>query len=536
MAEKKSLLESWIDLFRFNRRTGDFGTRVEDMSSQQPIKVGDNEQVIDFGVDYVSASLSSFLNVSKLTSNRYRDYDIMDKHPLINNGLDIIASEAIQEDEQERVFQISIQEDDSDNEVESARLAAKAKMLNKHLDHFIHGVFGNKPYIHFRNLIKQGDLVLIPIYNEQRSRILKYVRVPIENIKLVIDKDTLQVTQYIVVPPGAEKGISSGGLSQFIEATTYRTDDVFHFQLFPEDSEYYPYGKSLLDPIALTFKMYRLQEEALLVYRITRAPERRVFYIDVGELPPAKAEQYINNIRSKFVRKNFFDPNTGEVNNEYNPLSMQEDLYIPRRPSGAEAEVQTLPGAQNLDSIGDIIFFRNQIILGLKIPPSYLDIDNAPQYNDGRVGVAYINEIRFASYIETLQREFVEQVETYFRRYLKRNGIEIDVQFKVTMTPPSSYKEYKYNELELSRISNYSNLASNEELSKEFLMEKYLKLTPEEIQRNRELLEAEQKRQEESEEMNSEFETPEEGEFEVDQDEEVSSEEEQGNTNEENDE
>lgn len=513
MAEKKKgIFESWIELFRFNRRDGDFGTRVDTTIDQQ-LPHQSNEQVVDFGVDYLSANLSSFLNNSKITTNRYWDYAIMDRHPLINNGLDVIASEAIQEDENGDVFHVDVHLDDEMDEDERQLQMKKVKMLSKHLRHFVHGVFGNRPFGHFRSLMKNGDIILIPVYSEDRKKILKYVRVPIENVKLVIDRSTLQITKYIVVPPGEKQGTRAGGLLSFINAQEYRPDDVIHISHAPEDSSYYPYGKSILDPISLMFKMYRLQEESLLVYRITRAPERRVFYIDVGEMPPAKAEKYLNDIRTRFTRKAFFDPNTGDMNNEYNPLSMQEDLYIPRRPGGAEAEVQTLPGAQNLDAIGDIIFFRNQIILGLKIPPSYLDVDNAPQYNDGRVGVAYINEIRFASYIETLQREFSEQVESYFRKYLKRNGIEIPFPFKISMTPPSSYKEYKYNELELSRISNYSQLAGNEEFSTEFLMEKYLRLSPEEIKKNQELLKKakeEEAAEEEAGEEETELETPEE--------------------------
>ena len=502
---KKGLLESWVELFRFNRSGDGFGTRVQDTNIQHQIEHSQDEQIIDFGVDYMSASLGSFLNSTKLTSNRYNDYAIMDRHPLINNGLDVIASEAIQEDGDNRVFQVNVTSDiDSGDEEEQVKFANKVKLINKHLDHFIAGTFGNNIFSHFRSTMRNGDIILVPVYNKERSKILKYVRVPIENVKLVINKDTLQITKYLVVPPGEKQGISaSGGMAAFLEAQEYVPDDVVHITHSPEDSEYYPYGKSLLDPVSLIFKQYRLQEESLLVYRITRAPERRVFYIDVGDLNPSKAEKYLNDIRQKFVRKAFFDPNTGEMNNEYNPLSMQEDLYIPRRPTGADAEVQTLPGAQNLDTIGDIVFFRNQIIMGMKIPPSYLDVDNASQYNDGRVGVAYINEIRFASYIETLQREFVEQIETFFRRYLKRNGIDMELQFKVTMTPPSSYKEYKYNELELSRISNYSQLAGNEEFSTEFLMEKYLKMTPDDIQWNKELLELDNEEPPEDDEMDS---------------------------------
>jgi len=480
-----SLLESWIDVFRFNRPGA---PNLDGRVASETLSLQGAEQIIDFGVDYVNANIS-YLRNTTLTPNRYSDYALMDKHPLINSSLDIIAAEGTQSDENGKTIFVRTFTDSNEVEEDEEKqkaLTRETEMLHKHLEHFVYAVTGNHLYLQFRNYIKNGDLVLVPIYSEDKKKILRYAIVPNENVKLVIDAETYSITKYIVTPPD-DKTAPIHNFSRFLKADEYRPDDVYHFTLDPENSTYFPYGMSILDSVSLMFKQLRLLEDSMLIYRITRSPDRRIFYVDVGELPPQKAEKYLNDIRTKFIRKNFFDPQTGDVNNEYNPLSMQEDLYIPRRPGGAETQVETMPGLSIPDHT-DVLYFRDQIILGLKIPPSYVSATENAQYNDGRVGIAYINEIRFANYVETLQRSFVEQFERYFRKYLKRNGVETKLRFTLEMFPPSSYKEYQENELKLSNISNYSQLAGNEELAMEFLQEKYLGLTPEEIQRNKDLL------------------------------------------------
>ena len=508
MAEKEILLETFLDVFRFNRKDS---PNLSGRILQRDIPTDPGEAVFDFGVDYLNANISYLRNTS-LTSNRYNDYNLMNAYPLINDSLDIIAAEATQSDEDgTTVFLKTYDEDEIEEEVAER----ESEMLNKYLKQFVRSVTGNHLFTYFRQYLLNGDLLFVPIYNKEKSKILKYVSVPVENVKIVVDTETYQIVRYIVTPPGEEQQIVDT-FNQFIKAEEYPPEHVMHFSLDPEGSKYFPYGSSVLDPIALVYKQLRLLEDSLLVYRITRAPERRVFYVDVGELPPAKAEKYLLDIRNKFIRKNFFDPTTGEVNNEYNPLTHQEDIYIPRRPGGAETEVTTLPGAQNLGELGDVTYFKNQVVQGLKVPHSFLRDDGGAVFADGRVGTAYIAEIRFANYVETLQRGFIEQFEAYFRKYLKKIGVKPNIKFSLEMHPPSSYKEYKQNELELSRIANYSQLAGNEEMSTEFLQEKYLGWSYEDIQENKELkaaeneLEAEMEEEMGGAEENMEFDTGEE--------------------------
>jgi len=493
------LNENWLQIFRFNRPD------VPNMSGttiQTEITTDPGELVVDFGSDYLQANLS-FMRNTAITQNRYEDYNLMDMYPLISSALDTIAGEGTQVDEYGDTFQIATF-DEPDDKLSKEKIDDEIEVLKKYLAQFTQSVTGNKNFTYFRHFIKNGDLIFIPVYSEDKTKILKYVMAPIKNVKLVIDTQTYQITKYLLIPPGQDKR-SINTVNNFIDAQEFPPEHVYHFSLDPEGSKYFPYGRSLLDPISYTYKNLKLMEESVLVYRITRAPERRVFYIDVGELPPQKAEKYLNDIRTKFVRKNFFDPNTGEVNNEYNPLSLQEDIYIPRRPNGAQTEIDTLQGAQNLDQLSDVDMFRQQIVQGLKVPVSYLKTgqeEGASVYNDGRVGTAYIAEIRFATYIEQLQSMFIEQFEKYFRKYLKKRGIETKIDFYVTMTPPSSYKEYKENELDLSRISNYTQLSSNQEFSHEFLMKKYLKWSNEEIEENKELRKKELKELAEEESEN----------------------------------
>jgi hypothetical protein len=145
-------------------------------------------------------------------------------------------------------------------------------------------------------------------------------------------------------------------------------------------------------------------EDALVIYRISRAPERRIFYIDIGNLPKGKAEEYVQGIMSKYRNKLVYDATTGEVQDESKSMSMLEDFWLPRREGGRGTEITTLPGGENLSQIDDVIFFQKKLYRSLNVPLSRLDSEST--YNAGRVSEISREEVKFQKFINRLRRKF----------------------------------------------------------------------------------------------------------------------------------
>jgi hypothetical protein len=148
----------------------------------------------------------------------------------------------------------------------------------------------------------------------------------------------------------------------------------------------------------------RIMEDSLVIYRISRAPERRIFYIDVGNLPKGKAEEYVQGIMSKYKNKLVYDASSGEVREDRKSMNIMEDFWLPRREGGRGTEIQTLPGGENLGQIDDIIFFQKKLYRALNVPAGRLDSDNA--YNIGRVSEITREEVKFQKFINKLRRKF----------------------------------------------------------------------------------------------------------------------------------
>jgi hypothetical protein len=176
----------------------------------------------------------------------------------------------------------------------------------------------------------------------------------------------------------------------------------------------------------------------------------------------------------------------------YNPLSINEDYFFPQTAEGRGSKVDTLPGGTNLGEIDDLRYFTNKLYRGLKIPAAYLptgpDDGANPQYNDGRVGTAYIQELRFNKYLERLQTLIVDPMDIEFKRFCKARGINVDSSmFKLKFNPPQNFASYRQVEMDNSRVQVFQGLAETPYLSKRFAMERYLGMTQDEIKRNQKL-------------------------------------------------
>jgi hypothetical protein len=286
-------------------------------------------------------------------------------------------------------------------------------------------------------------------------------------------------------------GLGSGGYSTAIPVAA---EHVIHISLSEGLDNAWPFGTSMLEPIYKIFKQKEMLEDAILIYRVQRAPERRVFYIDVGDMPRTRAMAFIEQVKNEIHQKRIPNKTGGGINitdAAYNPLSMIEDYFFAQTAEGRGSKVETLPGGENLGQIDDLRYFNNKLLRGLKIPSSYLPTgpeDGSQTFNDGKVGIAYIQEYRFAKYVERLQKQVQEDLDREFKMFLKYRGIEIDSgTFTIEFNPPMNFSSFRDIQLQTERAQLYNQIAAVPYMSNQFKMKKYLGLTDDEILENEEL-------------------------------------------------
>jgi hypothetical protein len=265
---------------------------------------------------------------------------------------------------------------------------------------------------------------------------------------------------------------------------------IVHISLTEGLDRFWPFGQSILENIFKVYKQKELLEDAVLIYRVQRAPERRVFKIDVGNMPSHMAMAFVERIKNEIHQRRIPSLYGGPsiVDASYNPLSMNEDYFFPVTSEGKGSSVELLPGGQNLGEIDDLKYFNNRLARGLRVPSSYLPTgpeDNTTPMNDGRVGTAMIQEFRFNQYCERLQNYMAMKLDEEFKLFLRWRGFNIDSGlFQLTFNPPQNFASYRQSELDKDRVQVYQTIEQYPYISKRFALERFLGLSEEEIAKN----------------------------------------------------
>ena len=452
---------------------------------------------------------------------RYIQYDQMDNDLEINAALDTIGEFGSQEDDTTGLpftVEYTSTPTDTENKIIQQQLNNWCSLNKMH----------KRAFRMFRSVCKYGDQFFIRdpetyelfwldpaniekvIVNESEGK--KIETYFIKNLEPnFAEQLATDVAPLHSRPYGAGAGLNSG-MGVGVSASNYLTGaisgvdqgvpveakHVVHVSLTEGMDHAWPFGVSILEPIYKTFKQKELLEDSIIIYRVHRAPERRVFFIDVGNMPPHKARQYLEQVKYEVQQKRV--PNkkadgSSVADSAYNPMSMLEDYFFAQTAEGRGSKVDTLPGGENLGQIDDLRYFNNKLLRGLRIPASYLPTgpdDGSAMYNDGKVGVAYIQEYRFAKYVERLQKQIQEDLDHEFKMFMKYRGIDIDNgQFKLEFNKPMSFSSYRSLALETERAQLYNQIAQIPYMSNQFKLQKYLGLTEEEIKKNEELWRAE---------------------------------------------
>ena len=238
----------------------------------------------------------------------------------------------------------------------------------------------------------------------------------------------------------------------------------------------------------------RMIEDSVVIYRISRAPERRIFYIDVGNLPKVKAEQYLKDVMNRYRNKLVYDASTGEIRDDRQYMSMLEDFWLPRREGGRGTEITTLPGGSNLGEIDDIKYFQKKLFQSLNVPYSRLDSEASGGLQLGRSTEVSRDEIKFTKFVSRLRNRFNSLFHDLLKTQLILKGIITIEDWDNTLSQTIKYDyvsdgyfaEIKESEMFKDRMEIYRSMKDNEMIgnvySKEWAMKNVLKMTDEEIE------------------------------------------------------
>jgi hypothetical protein len=453
---------------------------------------------------------------------RYNQYENMDCDSEVNACLDIIAEFSTQmNNENETPFEVNFTDKPTDHEVEIIKKQLQQWTKMNKLDQRIFKLF--------RNTIKYGDQVFVRdpetfemywvdmvkvarvIVNESEGKrpeqyIIRDINPNFQNMSVAqkttsdyyVSRATGSAGQNNYSAPNGGGGGGAGGgngnsrFTQAMNETCLDSRHVVHISLNEGLDYFWPFGQSILENIFKVYKQKELLEDSVLIYRVQRAPERRVFKIDVGDMPSHMAMQFVERVKNEMHQRRIPTTTGGGANMmdaSYNPLSINEDFFFPfNGASGRGSSVDTLQGGQNLGEIDDLKYFNNKMARGLRVPSSYLPTgpdDSNLAMNDGRVGTALIQEYRFNQYCMRLQRLVMQKLDDEFKMFLRWRGFNIDSGlFNVTLCEPQNFASYRQSELDTTRIQAFTQLEPLPYMSKRFMMKRYLGLSEEEIVEN----------------------------------------------------
>lgn len=425
-------------------------------------------------------AVSWYAQVLRGIGNRiasYKQYDNMDADIDIARSLDIIAEEMSgKDDKTDLPFEISYQKEDneeiSDTTAVTLRQAVRQWSSTQKFEQRVFSIS--------RCLIKYGDC-----FFRKYSDTKQWVYI---DPSLVHGIEIDQMGEKVAYHLKKTGNVSSYGMkSEQMEIVPAAA--MIHFTLSDDMGDSAPFGQSVLRPVHRVYRQLAMLEDAVIIYRIVRAPERRVFYVDVGNMPPQRVKQYLEQVKNEIRQKRAPGQNGGKevVDGQYDATSIQEDMFFPVTAAGRGSRVETLPGGTEDFGTGLIKLFQDKIFRGLRIPTSYMSGAEGAgaQFNDGKVGIAYIEELRFAQFIRRMQDRLDEVFDQEFKVYLKVVGLKIDDEiFKIKLPDPANFALYRQAALDADLISSYNNISQDKILSKRFMLKRYLGLSDDEIQMN----------------------------------------------------
>ena len=418
--------------------------RFRSMSGQE-FKRADNNMSQNYNL-FTSAA---FRNQNR--AERYIDFEQMEYMPEIASALDIYADEMTTSNEYDRLLNISC----LNHEIKTILDALFYDVLNIEFN-----AFGWA-----RSMCKYGDFFLYMDVDEKMG-VTSLIGMPNNEVERLEGQDPTN-------PNYVQYQWNGAGM-------TFENWQVAHFRILGND-KYSPYGTSVLDPARRIWRQLCLLEDAMIAYRVVRAPERRIFQIDVGNIPPQDVPQYMEKVKTEMKRNSLVNASTGRVDLRYNPLSLEEDYFIPMR-AGVGSDIKSLPGAASLNDIDDVKYMRDKLFAAIKIPQSYLT--NLEGADEDKTTLAQ-KDIRFARTIHRLQRSVLSELEKIAVVHLYTLGYRGPdlLSFKLSLNNPSRLAELQQLEYMRTKFETAASVPEGT-YSKRWVASNILGLSDSEFLRN----------------------------------------------------
>ena len=418
------------------------------------------------------------LNYQTLRIQLYSDYEAMDTDPIIASALDILADEATLKSDQGEVLSI--------------------KSSDENLQRVLYNLFYDVLNIEFnlwswtRNMCKYGDFFLklevaetFGVYNVLPYTVYNMARYegldPEDpgKVQFAIDPDGIMASNEPTYVPKRD--------SNAIVLDNY---EVAHFRLL-SDTNYLPYGRSYIEPARKIFKQLTLMEDAMLIHRIMRAPEKRTFFVNVGSIPPAEVDQFMQKTINTMKKTPYVDPKTGQYNLKFNMQNMMEDFYVPVRGGDASTRIETTKGL-DYDGTNDIDYLQSKMFAALKVPKAYFGYEGDLQ---GKATLA-AEDIRFARTVERIQRILESELTKIALVHLYTQGFtgESLTNFEISLTNPSIIFEQEKVALLKEKVDLANQMKDSKLFSTDYIYDSIFNLSEDKYNEMRDLVREDSKR------------------------------------------
>jgi hypothetical protein len=417
------------------------------------------------------------MNYQTLRIQLYTDYEAMDTESIIASALDIIADESTLKNEAGEVLQI--------------------RSADENIQRILYNLFYDILNIEFnlwlwtRNMCKYGDFYL---HMEVAEKFGVYNVTPLSVYDMVREEGQDPENPSYVCFRIDPMVIAAGGISNRVKdrdgKIKFENYEIAHFRLLT-DANYLPYGRSYIEPARKTYKQYVLMKDAMLLHRITRAPEKRVFTINVGNIPPNEVDGYMQKIMQKMKKTPYIDQQTGEYNLRYNMMNMMEDYYLPTRGNDTATKIDTIKGLE-YNAIEDVNFLRDEMLAALKIPKAFFGFEKDLQ---GKATLA-AEDIRFARTVERIQRIMLSELYKMALVHLYVQGYDGEAltNFELTLTTPSIIYEQEKIALWKEKVDLAKSIQDTNLLPSDFIYHDIFQFSEDQFDEYRDLVIEDKKR------------------------------------------
>ena len=485
MADKKlfSRLQRLFSSDVIIRNIGGTQLKVADTNQIQSTGKFENNSLIDrFSRLHNNSGGNMFnpnMNYQTMRVQLYSDYEAMDSDPIIASALDILSDEATLKNDQGEVLAI--------------------KSSDENIQRVLYNLFYDVLNIEFnlwswtRNMCKYGDFFL-KLEIAEKFGVYNVLPYTVYNMSRYegLDPENPTKVAFAIDPNGLASAADPNAMYRKKDQNVVYLDnyEVAHFRLI-SDTNYLPYGRSYIEPGRKIYKQLVLMEDAMLIHRIMRAPEKRTFFVNVGSIPPAEVDQFMQKTINTMKKTPFVDPKTGQYNLKFNMQNMMEDFYVPVRGGDASTRIETTKGL-DYDGTNDIQYLQSKLFAALKIPKAYFGYEGDL---NGKATLA-AEDIRFARTVERIQKILESELTKIALVHLYTQGFTGDnlTNFEIKLTNPSIIFEQEKVALMKEKIDLANQMKDSKMFSTDYIYDQIFNLSEDQYMEERELIREDSKR------------------------------------------